>query len=254
MEQPHPELEHFTELGLKHKSEAQLVDGLVEVATDWSQEQQQQLLLAYRIAKIAHRDDKHKQMPYVYHVLRVANRLTGYLHVRDPDVIMAALLHDIVEDHATELINGSLFSAQPISELATYVSPSEQQELALVLVEALFNTHVARLVGAMSNSPDDQKPHSYEERLRQYVSKIKQEIVDPYVWCLKFSDWCDNGVGITHDVEGQGTRHFHFKRKYSSVLPVLMSRFYRDDIQAMLDEPAKAYARHRFALGHARLT
>src|SRR6202035_5124126 len=37
---------------------------------------------------------------------RVATRIIAYYHVRDPDVVIAALLHDAVEDHPGELAPG----------------------------------------------------------------------------------------------------------------------------------------------------
>jgi hypothetical protein len=43
----------------------------------------------------------HAKTPYIIHPMGVANHLMHTGHVRDPDIIIAALLHDTVEDTAT---------------------------------------------------------------------------------------------------------------------------------------------------------
>src|SRR5215831_9890704 len=58
---------------------------------------------AEALASRLHRDDRRSREPYVNHLLRVAIRVMHHYRVDDPDVICAALLHDAVEDHASEL-------------------------------------------------------------------------------------------------------------------------------------------------------
>ncbi len=58
---------------------------------------------ALELAARLHAGDRRQREPYINHLLRVATRIISHYHVRDPDVICAALLHDAVEDHAAGL-------------------------------------------------------------------------------------------------------------------------------------------------------
>ncbi len=58
---------------------------------------------ALDLAARLHAGDRRQNEPYLNHPLRVAIRIMSHYGIRDPDVIVAALLHDAVEDHAAEL-------------------------------------------------------------------------------------------------------------------------------------------------------
>jgi hypothetical protein len=59
---------------------------------------------ALALASRLHAGDRRQSEPYINHPLRVAIRIMSHYGIRDPDVIVAALLHDAVEDHAAELV------------------------------------------------------------------------------------------------------------------------------------------------------
>lgn len=64
-----------------------------------TQDSQQQIIEAYKFAKKYHGDQKRQgDIPYVIHPLRVANLLIERLNIREREVIISALLHDVVED------------------------------------------------------------------------------------------------------------------------------------------------------------
>src|ERR1700690_4050625 len=58
---------------------------------------------ALAVAARLHAPDRRQREPYLNHLLRVAIRISCYYDIKDADVICAALLHDAVEDHATDL-------------------------------------------------------------------------------------------------------------------------------------------------------
>ena len=60
------------------------------------------LVLASRL----HARDRRQYEPYANHLLRVAIRILHHYRVRDTDVTCAALLHDVVEDHAADIASG----------------------------------------------------------------------------------------------------------------------------------------------------
>jgi len=247
MERPH--IGNYSDPGPEYSIKTQelsaLKNALYEVASHWDEFHRQQLNRAIVLAETLHADDRHKDMPYIYHVSRAAVRVAWYLEVDDPDVIIATLLHDSVEDHAAELVG----HGQGVEDC----TPQELQVAGLQVLEVMFSRRSAIIIAAVTNPPSEQQPDSYEDKLRAYAEKVRAAVVTSEGWLVKFADWCDNGLGIIHDIEGQGGKHAHFKRKYGMVLPILEARFYEDDIQSMLSEPAKAYVRRQFERGRQRL-
>lgn len=239
------------EFNIKSQELSVLKERLLEVAGEWPEEDARRMQDALRLAEVLHADDRHKDLPYVYHVVRVAVRIALYLEVKDPDILCAALLHDSVEDHPEEIIKlNRVFTA----EEAAAMSQRERQLEALVVLNERFNPRVAGTVAAVTNQPEADRPNSYEAKIDTYAAKVGSAVTTSEGWLVKFGDWCDNGVGVIHDVEGQGDKHCHFQRKYGRVLPILEARFYEEDIQQLVSVRAKAYVQRQFARGRERLT
>src|SRR3989344_7071214 len=57
-----------------------------------------------------HLEDQRSTEPYLNHLLRVCMRTKIYYEITDPDILVATLLHDAVEDHATDIIGKDLGS------------------------------------------------------------------------------------------------------------------------------------------------
>jgi (p)ppGpp synthase/HD superfamily hydrolase len=91
---------------------------------------------ALEVAARLHAGDRRQREPYLNHLLRVAIRDHHLLRRRDVDVICAALLHDAVEDHASELAAGG-------------------GQDALGALAAQFGERVAGLVAAVTNPPHE---------------------------------------------------------------------------------------------------
>lgn len=257
---PSTNLEYYEvpSLRLRDKTTEELYESLLEVATGWAPEQQEQLQAAYSLALRAHRDDLHKEnRPYSEHLLRVASRLVNYMEITDPDIIIAALLHDIVEDHAREIIDGSLMeSGAPTThslEELNQLSAAEEKALALAMLSQWFSPRVSMIVESVTNTPRSDCPMNYEDKIRAYVDKIRREIRSFETWLVKVADFFDNGLSVNYDIEGQGDKHAHFVYKYGMALPVLMARFEEDDIQSRLSENAKQYVRQQFRVAMQRL-
>ena len=82
--------------------------------------ERERLRTALGLATRLHADDRRTREPYLNHVLRVAVRIIRSYGIRDVDVLVAALLHDAVEDHPWELADltpesGFLFGTEPSS-------------------------------------------------------------------------------------------------------------------------------------------
>ena len=105
----------------------------------------QALQLAGRLHALDHR----QREPYLNHVLRVALRIMVHYDISDPDIICAALLHDLVEDHADDL------------------SPAGRPG-AFAMLTACFGPRVTDLVRAVTNPSyalDADKDNEYREHL-----------------------------------------------------------------------------------------
>jgi (p)ppGpp synthase/HD superfamily hydrolase len=160
---------------------------------------------ALALAADLHAEDRRVREPYLNHLLRVAIRIICYYRIRDVDVLVAALLHDSVEDHP-ELLGGT-----PAAALAT--------------LAAGFGARVAELVGAVTNPPWEPDRHPYE----QYREHVAESLAaHPWARVIKLSDFTDNGVGLIHTT---GPKLRAMATKYAPLVPVLL------DLVAQPDTP-----------------
>lgn len=229
---------------LKSKTETELIESILSADPSWIDIDRAGIERAYDLAKSLHRDDRHKDLPYIYHLLRVANRITDYLHIFDVEIITAALLHDSVEDHSDGIIRENVPS-----------DPRGQQRVALERIAEQFSPRVAELVATVTNAPTGDRPKlSYDEQMDIYVDKVRTATRTTDGWIIKFSDWCDNGLGIVHTEElADSPKLAHFRHKYGLVLSIFEQRFAQDDIQTLLDSEARSYVYSQLSLGHERL-
>lgn len=241
-----------TSLGLKHKSEDELFSVIID-ASKWSRQDRQEMEAAHRLAHEAHARDRHRDDPYIFHCLRVAARIPGYLHIYDREMIIAALLHDSVEDHADTVI-GRLSAADRVrvGELTDY---SRQQQAALEHLAGRFSARTSRIIAAVTNPAWLSEPGlDYEDKLAAYADKVEQAVTTPEGWLVKFSDWCDNGIGIVHrEASSSVGRTRHFRTKYGLVAGTFKHRFAAADIQKLLDDEAKIYVDQQLRLADKRL-
>jgi (p)ppGpp synthase/HD superfamily hydrolase len=129
------------------------------------------LILAAR----AHRDQVRKgsDVPYVQHPVHVAILLLK--HGLDEPVVIAGLLHDVVED--------------------TSVTLDE--------VRAEFGERVADLVGAVSEKKEDSTGHRpWRVRKEEQLAMLAQAPLD--VVALKTADALHNGMTTLRDVRARG--------------------------------------------------
>jgi hypothetical protein len=241
------------EHNLKGFSEEELFGRILESGHEWTEEERQRVTDAYELGKMLHKDDVYRNKPYVYHLLRNANRIISYFHVTDPDVIIGALLHDSVEDHPREILQW--YASEEDDELDIPASEAELQEAALARLEMSFSPRSAEIVRGMTNPPAPEGVQlTYGEKMRQYLEHIEIFVRDVGVWLNKLSDWGDNGLGIVHsDFQPGSSRRVHYRIKYGNVLPILKRRFLEPDIQETLDPVAKANVMRMFTLAEQRL-
>lgn len=144
----------------------------------------QQLEEALELAARLHADDHRIREPSLNHLLRVAIRIMRYYGIRDVDVLMAALLHDTVEDHPAELAG-----------LPESLGHQVLTDAAIAELARRFNPRVAELVRSVTN-PEYDPERDKHEQYRAHVAESLDR--DPWARVIKVSDFTDNGVGVIH--------------------------------------------------------
>jgi (p)ppGpp synthase/HD superfamily hydrolase len=132
--------------------------------------------------------------------------------VRDVDVLVAALLHDAVEDHPAELAG-----------LAPDTSYEKSTEAALAVLAHRFNPRVANLVRSVTNPAYDPARDRHEQ-YREHVAESLDR--DPWARIIKISDFTDNGVGVIHTTLDKARRS---AIKYRPLVPKLRELIGRPD-------------------------
>ena len=181
----------------------------------WPGEDRRRLNQALDLAAQLHAGDQREREPYVNHLLRVAIRIMSHYGVHDTDVIIAALLHDAVEDHAAELAPGG----------------GPQDALAVLATE--FGPRVAELVAAVTN-PEYAPDRDTDKQYREHVADSLRR--NPWARVIKASDFTDNGAGLIHVT---GPRVRRLAAKYAPLVPVLR------ELISLPDTPLDVAARQR---------
>jgi hypothetical protein len=158
-----------------------------------------------------HAGQRRTREPYVNHLLRVALRILCYYHVSDPDILVAALLHDAVEDQPWAMTGLPAGHGPP------------PRDHAFAVLTTRYGPRVARLVNAVTN-PERQPG---VDRILQYIGHLATALDrEPWARVLKLSDFTDNGVGIIHTIGPKAQRS---ARKYTGAVPVLRELLTRPD-------------------------
>jgi (p)ppGpp synthase/HD superfamily hydrolase len=174
-------------------------------------DEQAQLTDALDLAAKLHAGDRRVREPYLNHLLRVAIRIIRYYRVHDVDVIMAALLHDAVEDHPEELSG---------LEQGTH---TELTEAAIAVLALRYNSRVSELVRSVTN-PEYDPARDRHEQYREHVTASLER--DPWARVIKVSDFTDNGVGVVHTTPEKA---FSSATKYRPLVPTLRELVGRPD-------------------------
>lgn len=131
------------------------------------------------------------QTPYIVHPLAIATTLMDLGHVRDPDIIIAALLHDTVEDTDTsfEMIR-DLFGTRVegfVKELTDDKSLSKEERKRLQIENASHKSAGAaqvKLADKLYNMSDVayNPPPDWDQDRRDNYIKWGQEVVSRLPW------------------------------------------------------------------------
>lgn len=111
------------------------------------------ILRAAKFAADAHRNQRRKDCdasPYIGHPLAVADILANEGHVTDPDIIVAALLHDVIEDTDTHIAEIHAKFGMVVASIVAEVTDDKLLSVAerkrLQVVKAASKSDQAKLV------------------------------------------------------------------------------------------------------------
>lgn len=192
--------------------------------TDWTQEQKNQVKhLAAMVVNVYHAGDKRDDNTYATHILRVACRILSTQHFnlrQSPQMIIAALLHDTVEDHPERLINEDSLDEHDMSP-TNLEARRLQRQRALEVVEQQYGASVAEMVDDVSNPIYDHTGLSTSERqtiYREHVTHVmSRELPARYI---KLSDFIDNCLGLEYNEDER--KKVKLAHKYKPLLPVML--------------------------------
>lgn len=103
-----------------------------------------------------HKDQKPRpDGPYMDHPLAVATNVLAHMAEKDPEIVIAALLHDTVEDQASKLADKA---TNPQEGAST-------EETALGVIEEKYGPGVRETVAALSN-PDFEESKFWRVSMR----------------------------------------------------------------------------------------
>ena len=92
-------------------------------------EEQERILNAFDLAEMVHRDQKRDEGdPYIIHPIRIANTLIYDLGISTGDMIIAGLLHDVVEDTNTTLNEITKKFSENVSRLVNALTRYKERE------------------------------------------------------------------------------------------------------------------------------
>jgi (p)ppGpp synthase/HD superfamily hydrolase len=157
-----------------------------------------------QLAGRLHSLDQRQREPFVNHLLRVALRIICHYEVHDADIIAAALLHDAVEDHATDL-------------------SADGRPGAFAMLAAGFGPRVADLIDALTNPVYDHTRDEHDQYREHVAASLETH---PWARVIKASDFTDNGVGLIYTT---GPKAERIARKYVPLVPVLADLIARPD-------------------------
>lgn len=153
--------------------------------------------------------------PYIKHPLRNTVRAFSW-GVFDAEVLVATLLHDVVEDCAVEMVGMNVRDEEML------------REKALNILSDMFSPRGSLLVSAVTNPLSLTEAQSAEERRREYIKHVASVLGDGDVFFVKFADFVDNAGSLADSFDAEKPGRFRsLHRKYSGVLSVFEDAFVR---------------------------
>jgi (p)ppGpp synthase/HD superfamily hydrolase len=193
-----------------------IVESFIDGNPDFTNEQKEQKLSkftkALELAMDIHSDQKPRpDGPYVNHILRVSTIIVEEYGIKDLDLVIAALLHDSVEDQSEKLAN-----------LTTNDENISDREKALLFINDNFGERVKNIVLKLTNIYHEDKNISQDQKNKVYLEHVKEAIEDPDVLPIKLADFSDNALNLESVKEIE--KRLKLSHKYLPVIEVFIKQ------------------------------
>lgn len=158
---------------------------------------------AFIVAALAHRNQTRKgtRIPYIMHPCHVAFLL--HRHGCDEKVVIAGLLHDVVEDmeFGNHMLQEEFAMTFPDAALPVSCDPWVFRDAFITFLVRTFGPDVMRLVHAVTEPKNDGGPaHSWYERKQHQIDHLRRH-VDRDVAALKAADTLHNVRSILRELD-----------------------------------------------------
>lgn len=176
------------------------------------------------LAIVLHRDQKKRfDGPYIDHITRVFTTCYHLFGIHDMNVLIAALLHDAVEDQCDELVK--LSGNTPVV-IADTIQPSRRQQAFAYIVEQ-YGLRAAQIVSLVTN-PEKNPSLNQQEKNEIYRQHIEHLVTDPQAFYVKLADFMDNSLKIA-EIPNRYTRT-KLAEKYFAIYGIFIKRIMETDI------------------------
>lgn len=194
---------------------------------NYPQAQVEKLNTAIQIGSYLHRNDvrrgargKNIKPPYFEHPLRVALRMVRTFKVDYPSWIIAAVLHDTVEDHAFDFADfWGVYTVQNNDE-------EKAREFALEFITEHLGFQEANHIKAVTNPV---VPESIEKsnKILAYRLHVEKAVrYSPAALYIKASDLIDNAGSLHHHYEYSDPKVMYFVERYYDLIPFYIERMH----------------------------
>lgn len=171
--------------------------------------------------------DRPEGSPYVSHPLKVAEKVLNMSAESDADSVIAALMHDAVEDQGDKL--ASLYGQTP--------EGLSQEQIALLEVQTKYGEKVGQIVNHLSNpdfdavlaergvKKDDPEYKNLKNQL--YAEHVSEAIEDPEVLRIKLADFSENALNLSKlptETDEQKAQKQKFVKKYLPVIRIFADK------------------------------
>lgn len=178
---------------------------------EFTDEDKARIYSALELSEMAHNGQQRGEHPYITHVLRVSTRTMKHFQVTDPNIVIAALLHDSVEDRPGRLVIGAHATEDQIEDISL-------KSWALGLIRGEFGGEVATLVAAVTN-PEFDNSQDVHSQYRTHVMEATR--ANPKARIIKLSDFLDNCSGLIYNESP--SRAARLARKYQPLIPFMIA-------------------------------
>lgn len=166
---------------------------------------------------------------YLTHPLRGALRLLR-AGVQAQDVIIATVLHDVLEDATDKLIEAHIFEVQRPLDKTRFGIETANRDGGFYFLGREFGYGVARNVLAVSTPVYEERP-AKDERISKYLEHLEEVFSKPEPALIKITDLIDNGAGLYHNTGMTDGAFKYLARKYLKAMPMALDALHTAEVQ-----------------------